>query len=141
MATEVGDPGSEHQALKWVLRGLGMLDMLALAGVFMPMLWTEQVNLQVGLGALPTGPLTGYLIRTTSALYALHGAMMFWISFDVARYRPLIAFLAWAALIHGALLAGIDLTEGMPVWWTAIEGPGFALTGVVVLLLLRRQTR
>lgn len=141
MSTEVGDPDSGNRALKWVLRGFGILDMLALIVVLMPLRWSEQFNLLLGLGPLPIGPLTGYLIRTTSALYALHGALIFWISFDVARYRPLIVFLAWVALIHGALIVGIDLTEGMPVWWTAVEGPGFAATGLIVLLLLRRHAR
>jgi hypothetical protein len=62
--------------------------------------------------------------------------MIVFMSFDVVRYRPLIAFLATAALVHGGVMLGIDLAEGMPAWWTALEGPAFAATGAVALTLL-----
>jgi hypothetical protein len=76
-----------------------------------------------------------YLARSASALYALHGALVLFLSFDVPRYWRLITFLAVAALVHGAVMTGIDLAAGMPVAWTLGEGPCFAATGAVVLLL------
>jgi hypothetical protein len=116
-----------------VLRVLGCVDLLALVAVVMPREWMAQGHAWAGLGELPPAPIVGYLARSASFLYALHGAAVVFISFDVARYRPLITFLAAAALVHGAVMLGIDLAEGMPLWWTAVEGPGFAATGVAVL--------
>ena len=80
-----------------------------------------------------------YLVRSTSALYALHGAMIVFISFDVPRYERLIRFLALAALVHGAVLFGIDIAERMPPLWRFGEGPAFAATGAVVLWLLAQR--
>jgi hypothetical protein len=105
----------------------------------MPRSWMAAAYTFVGLGAFPDPPLVGYLVRSASALYALHGAMILFVSFDIERYRPLIRFLAVAALIHGAAMMGIDLGEGMPWYWTLSEGPAFAATGAVVLVLLRQS--
>jgi hypothetical protein len=60
--------------------------------------------------------------------------MILFVSCDVRRYGRLITFLAVAALVHGLILFGVDVAEGMPRWWTAAEGPCFAATGAVVLL-------
>lgn len=117
------------------LRVLGVVDLLALLAVVMPRRWMEWGHVWAGLGEIPEGPLVGYLARSASALYGLHGAMILFISFDVRRYWRLITFLAVAALVHGAVMFGIDVAEGMPRWWTTVEGAGFAATGAVVLLL------
>jgi hypothetical protein len=116
-----------------VLRALGVLDLLALGAVFLPLHWMAVAHAWLGLGTMPEGPLVGYLARSASALYALHGALILFLSFDVRRYWSLITFLAVLAVLHGAVMLGIDIAEGMPVWWTAIEGLGFAGTGAVVL--------
>ena len=92
----------------------------------------------LGLGNLPDAPMVGYLTRSASALYGLHGAMILFVSFDVRRYERLIKFLAIAALIHGAVMLAIDLAVGMPWFWTLFEGPGFAMTGIVVLMAKRQ---
>ena len=123
------------RAVAMVLRAFGALDLCALVAVFLPLRWLAAAHAAVGLGALPHGPLVGYLARSASALYALHGAAVLFISFDVRRYWKLITFLAAVALLHGAIMLGIDLAEGMPVWWTSVEGLGFAATGGVVLLV------
>jgi hypothetical protein len=117
-----------------VLRALGLLDLCALGAVVLPARWMAAGHAGAGLGPLPPRPLVGYLARSASALYALHGALVLFLSFDVRRYGPVITFLAAAALFHGAVMLGIDLAEGMPFWWTALEGAAFAAGGVVVLL-------
>ena len=118
-----------------VLRGLGCLDLLALLTVVLPRPWIELAHEWAGLGALPEGPVVGYLIRSASALYALHGAAAVYLSFDVVRYWGLIRFLGLAALIHGAVMLGIGINEGMPLWWQCVEGPAFSATGAVMLFL------
>ena len=117
-----------------VLRAFGVLDLCALGAVFLPLRWMAAAHAWLGLGPMPEGPLVGYLARSASALYALHGAAVFFISFDVRRYWRLITFLAAVALLHGAIMLGIDLAERMPMWWTSVEGLGFAATGAVVLI-------
>jgi hypothetical protein len=37
-------------------------------------------------------------------------------------------------LARGGLMFGIDLVVGMPAWWTTLEGPAFAATGLMVLI-------
>ncbi|MES2792832.1 MAG: hypothetical protein V4719_24675 [Planctomycetota bacterium] len=125
--------------LIWGLRLLGIIDMLALIAVVMPLEWMSRVNDLCGLGPFPDSRIVGYLARTTSALYALHGALVIFISGDVVRYRPLITFLSIAAIVHGVILLGIDLSAGMPFFWTLLEAPSFAATGVVVLWLQHRK--
>ena len=64
--------------------------------------------------------------------------LVLFISCDVTRYRPLITFLALAAIIHAAVLLGIDLSVGMPFFWTLLEAPSFTATGLAILWLARR---
>jgi hypothetical protein len=127
-----------QRALVVVLRLLGILDLLALIAVVAPFDLMQASTTWSGLGPLPGDPVFNYLARSASAMYALHGATILFISFDVPRYERLIRFLAWVALGHGAVIVGIDLAAGMPAWWTAIEGPAFAATGLIVLAVHRR---
>jgi hypothetical protein len=126
-------------ALALVLRALGVLDLLALAAVLLPTGWMAAAHAWAGLGTMPEGPVVGYLARSASVLYALHGATVLFISFDVERYQRLITLLAVVALAMGAVMLGIDLAEGMPAWWTLAEGPGIIVTGAVVLAVQRSE--
>ncbi len=129
-----------RSALVVVLRLFGTLDLLAILAVLMPDEWMARGHQWLGLGELPRAPIVGYLTRSASALYALHGATILFISTDTVRYARLITFLAIVALIHGAIMLGIDLAAGMPVWWTLLEGPAIVATGTVVLALQREKT-
>ena len=111
--------------------------MLALAAVVAPRSWLAWGHAWCGLGELPDMPVVGYLARSASALYALHGLMVVYMSGDVQRYWGLIRFLAMLALLHGLVMWGIDIAEGMPRWWAWLEGPSFAATGLIVLLCQR----
>lgn len=103
----------------------------------MPRPWIEAAHRLLGLGEMPAAPIVAYLARSTSALYAMHGAILIFVSFDVGRYDGLIRFLAAAAMVHGAALVAIDCAAGMPLYWTVLEGPCFAATGAAVLALRR----
>lgn len=117
-----------------LLRVLGVTDMVAFIAVLMPVSWIEYGHQTAGLGDFPDVPIANYLARSASALYALHGLMVVYMSFDVQRYWLLIRFLARIAVLHGFVMLGIDLAVGMPVWWIALEGPAFAATGLIVLV-------
>ncbi|MCA9141543.1 MAG: hypothetical protein H6823_17955 [Planctomycetaceae bacterium] len=115
------------------LRVLGSIDMLAFVAVVMPTAWIQWGHHWSGLGEFPTAPIASYLARSASALYALHGLMVVYMSLDVRRYWPLIRLLARLSIAHGIVMLSIDLAVGMPVWWTVLEGPAFAVTGLIVL--------
>jgi hypothetical protein len=121
-----------------VLRCMGALDCCALLAVCLPREWMQSLCVVLTGVAFPAVPVAWYLARSTSLLYALHGAMAVFISFDVPYYWRLIRFLALAAVAHGGLILAIDLSSGMPVWWSGIEGPCFAVTGLIMLGLMRR---
>jgi hypothetical protein len=137
---------AEHAAscrplsLIFCLRLLGCIDLLALIAVVMPLEWMSRINELCGLEAFPDSQIIGYLARTTSALYAVYGALMLFISCDVVRYRPLIRFMGIVAFVHGIVLLGIDISVGMPLFWTMLEGPAFAAMGLVVIWLQRSNS-
>ena len=136
-----GDSAERFTTVQWALRGLGVLDLCALFAFVMPREWIAIGHSTTGLGDLPVGPLIGYLVRSASFLYAMHGLFMLYLSFDVPRYWSLIRFLACIKVLHGVIMLSIDLREGMPLWWTIAEGPGFAATGLIVLLALAVDSR
>lgn len=127
-----------QRQLALFLRAIGGLDLCALLAVAMPFHWMDQAHRFFGMGPMPAQPVVGYLARSASALYALHGAMLVLISFDVERYRPLIRFLGLAAFVHGAVVLAIDASEPLPVWWRFGEAPCYLAMGAAVLLLERR---
>jgi hypothetical protein len=127
----------QQRFLALVLSSFGCFDCLALIAVLLPGSVLHAASLRLGLAPLPADPLVGYLARSASLMYALHGATVLFVSFDMLRYWELIRFLALLAIVHGLLILGIDLAEGMPGWWQIVEGPSFSLTGIVVLLLQR----
>ena len=124
-----------ERLLVLVLRLFGCMDLLAFLAILLPRQRMAQGHAWAGVGDLPTGPLVGYLCRSAAFLYGLHGAVVFFISFDLDRYWQLIRFLVVAALVHGAVMLAIDVSEGMPLWWTVLEGPAITATGLVVLLM------
>ncbi|MDA0833205.1 MAG: hypothetical protein O2955_11675 [Planctomycetota bacterium] len=127
--------------LKRVLRILGVIDLLALIAVFMSRAQMASLHDWSGLESFPEGTVVGYLARSASLMYALHGALILYLSTDVVRYAAVIRFLGFAALVHGAAVFAIDMIEAMPMWWRWVEGPCFATTGLIVLLMQRRLPR
>ncbi len=125
----------------WLLRFLGVIDLLALGAVFMPETWMAYLHHAMGLGQLPTVPLVDYLTRSASLLYAVHGSILVLVSLDINRYRPLILFVAWVSIVHGAMLWVIDLWAGLPWWWTWTEGPIYSSVAALVLVLLPKESQ
>ena len=118
------------------LRLFGAVDLLALGAAAMPFAWMEETHARLGFGVLPHGPVVEYLARHVSLWYAVHAATLLYLSTDVARYRPVIRFLAWLGLAFVACLAAVNLTSGLPAWWAAAQLAGGGFGCVVVLVLL-----
>jgi hypothetical protein len=127
-------------ALVWYLRGYAVVLLAALPALVVPAQWLAAAYEWLGLGNWPALPLLEYLARSASAIYALVGALMLVMSFDVARYRPLILILGWVSVPGSVYLLLLDLMIGLPWWWVLLEGPVVLLTGVVLLVLARRPS-
>ncbi|MCL4785396.1 MAG: hypothetical protein KJ070_01180 [Verrucomicrobia bacterium] len=91
------------------------------------------------LGELPHVPIVGYLTRSLSAIYALHGALLVFIASDVRRFLPVVRFLAVAGVVFGAVMLGIDYFVGMSVPWMVGEGPSVVVFSAVILWLTGRK--
>ena len=118
--------------------GVGL--MLATIAVFLPVALMATLHQWLGLGDFPDAPITIYLARSTSLLYAMHGAVMFFVAWDFERCEPLVPLLGWLHVVLGIAMIGVDLNAGMPLYWTAGEGLPIALTGGAILWLNDRST-
>ncbi len=129
---------NNHRALIILLRIVGVSACTALIACVMPTTWIETTHKRLGLGDFPDAPITQYLARSISALYAIFGGLAIVISTDVQRYSPIIRFFAYVRLVFGLVITGIDWVVGMPSYWTLFEGPPTVVFGVVLVLLARR---
>jgi len=129
--------------LRFVLRWVGSVALIAIVAVVMPYAWMDAIHRALGMGPLPDQPVVGYLARSLSAFYAMFGGMLWRLSFDVRRYRPVLGYIGVATVVFGLTLIGIDWLEGMPGFWKMGEGPITVLLGVILLVLLRniRETQ
>ena len=132
---------SSERWLQFLLRALGVFDLLALAGVIMPEHCMAIVHAWLGMGELPEGPVVGYLARSASLMYAQHAVVFLFLSRDVRRYRPLISLMAVVAIVSGVAMLAIDLWTRIPMFWTVIEGPGYIVLAVAVLWLQSRSQK
>lgn len=107
----------------------------------MPTAWMADTHQWLRLGDFPDAPITQYLARSISALYAVLGGLVILASTDVVRYAPVIRFLTYVTLAFAVLITGIDSMAGLPTYWTLFEGPSIFLLGIIMLLLVRRVQR
>lgn len=124
--------------LRVLLAVLGCGLMVATVPIFFPVNLMATIHGWLGLGEFPDQPITIYLARSTSLLYAIHGLLMVIVSFDLNRYWPLVPVFGWLHVVIGLLMLGIDLTTPMPWYWTAAEGIPISLAGLVIIWLYRR---
>lgn len=128
----------EERSLVLFLRFNAVLLLIAIVPALMPLEWMAAVHRALGLGELPDGLIVSYLTRSLSAMYAVHGAIVYFVSLDVRRHLPVVKCLAWLAIIFGGGMVVLDVSIGMPALWTLGEGPVVIAMGLVVLALARR---
>lgn len=115
------------------LRVVGAVSGSAALCAVMPLRCMDAVHRALGMGPLPSQPIVEYLARSTSAFYALLGALLWAVSFDLARYRPLVRKLGFGFIALGALLLMTDIQTDMPRFWQVAEGPIDTLFGVILI--------
>jgi len=124
--------------LRVLLRIIGGVELLAIPFIVLPLEQMAFIHDRVlTQGAMPEGKVVEYMARGLSVLYAVHGAIVIFLSSDVARYRPVIVFLGKLHIVLGLVMLAADLSIGWPWWWVVVEGPGILLGGVLVYWLAR----
>lgn len=127
-----------EKILKWLLYVLGGMAVTAVVPMVMPFAWMQALNDGLGLGPLDDTPLTQYLTRSLSAVYAHLGVLVIYLARDVRRYRQLLVFVGWLTGLLGVALTAIDFAIGMPASWSWGEGPPTVVCAAVIVWLARQ---
>lgn len=125
----------------WLLRLVGSVELLAFFAVVMPRTWMEATHGWLGLGEMPDGAIIMFMIRQAAFTYGLHGVLLWFLSSDVVRFRLLVLFTGVSYLLAGPVFFLIDLTSGMPWFWTAGDTVSCLFVGLALLWLNRNQAR
>ena len=124
----------------WLLRLAGAVELFAFVAVVMPRSWMEIAHAWLGLGELPTGPITMFMIRQASYTYGMHAISLFVIASNVVRYRAFVILNGISFLVAALVFFLIDETSGMPWWWTLGDTLGCGCFGIALLLLSRKNS-
>ncbi len=133
--------GSAEKILVILLRFNAALLLMALLPLVMPFAWMDAIHRWLEMGELPAVPIVQYLARSVSLLYAIHGALLFYVALDVRRFLPVVRFLAVLDIALGFGLLALDWTVGMPIYWIIGEGPLIVAMGAIFLWLVARVER
>jgi hypothetical protein len=118
--------------LVFLLRCGAVLTGSAFLALFLPVEWMASTHRWLGLGEFPRMPIVDYLARSVAAFYGFHGVLLFVISTDVLRFRPLVWYVAVMNVLFGFILLAIDIHAGLPGYWIAFEGPPVIGIGLLV---------
>ena len=124
---------SKEKILVIILRITALMLLTALFAVFLPYDVMAEIHEQIGLGQFPKLPILNYLTRSVSLFYAMHGAILLFISFDVMKYFAFLKFFIYLGVVFGVFMFFIDLLAPMPSNWIYGEGP--FIVGLSILFL------
>src|SRR5271165_423206 len=105
-------PNASERLLRFLLRYLGSVSLVALVAVVMPQAWMDSAHRWLGMGPLPAVPIVGYLARSASLFYALQGSLLWFLSMNPRRHRPVLRFLSVLFLCFGLVILGVDQAVG-----------------------------
>ena len=136
-------PGSHTRmtALTVILRLVGLIALTAFFAMVLPGAWMASTHRALGFGEWPQTPVFEYLARSIAALYGFHGGLLVLISGDPARHAAIVKYMAVMYVAFGLIVLAIDLEAGLPMWWTAAEGPPLVMIGVLIAFLARDLRR
>ena len=129
---------NDEKLLRILLRIIAVVEMTAIGAVVMPHEWMSVIHKALGMGDLPEMPIMGYLTRSLSAFYAMQGALLFYLTFDLRRSLHVVAFISKIGMVFGVAMMGIDFAVGMPWYWKWGEGPFIIVMFSVILWLVAR---
>jgi hypothetical protein len=116
--------------------------LLAAPCALLPFAWMDAVHREaLGLGTLPELPITRYMARSLSLVYAVHGVVVLFVVLNWERYRSAVPLLAWLHVGLGCAMLAVDWNAGVPWWWAAGEGPPLVGFALLVLAVNRRANR
>jgi hypothetical protein len=130
-----GRTSRTHVWLQTLLILSGLLLLLAVIPVFFSIRTMSFIHEWLGMGEFPDRPITVYLARSTSALYAMQGAIMIFVGLRLRQLWIMVPLIAVLHLWLGLTLLCVDLTAPMPWYWTCAEGPSVIAVGLVFLWL------
>lgn len=131
-------PETAQRLLTWLLYIMGGMMAFAFVPVVMPTAWMAEIADWLGVGPLPRTPLTEYLTRSLSAIYAVFGLLTLYLARHAARYLDLIIVVGWLTITLGVMLTVLDFGIGMPPSWSWGEGPPTIVAGWAFVWLARR---
>ena len=128
-------PIERERWLAWLLRAAGACEILAFFAVAMPRSWMEASHAWLGMGEMLVSPLLMFMIRQASYTYGMHGVSLWVLAADVRRFRPLIILNGVSFTLAAPVFYLIDVTAGIPWWWTISDVTGCGLFGAALLWL------
>ncbi|MFK8115444.1 MAG: hypothetical protein AB8B91_24825 [Rubripirellula sp.] len=129
---------SHDRNLKWFLRIVGGVSLLAFGAAVMPEKWIVEIAQALGFDPFPDSPLTFYLARNLSLLYGFVGGLLIIVSMDLPRYRALIRWFALGTILFGVLQLVVDTMAGVPAWWSLGESLSTFFGGILLFWLQNR---
>jgi hypothetical protein len=132
---------NRQRLLAWLLLFAGAIEVLAFVAVIMPRSWMEASHAWLGLGEMPSGSITMFMIRQASYTYGMHGISLWILASDVERFRALVMLNGISFLLAAPVFFLIDHTSGLPLWWTLGDTAACGFFGVALLWLNRRDGR
>ena len=132
-----GEAQGNLRLQKIILRLMALVALPVLPAVFAPRLTVEKLSWTLGFGEPPHVPLIYYLAAGGSLVYLLSAGLLWMLSSDVVRYRPLVVFVAVACMAVAPVFVWLDANLGMPRWWLLMDALSCLVGGAVLLWALR----
>lgn len=122
---------------KALLRFTAIILFTGLPGALLPGIAAEKFSWLMDLGQPPLGPLMIYLSGNAGFIYVVLGVLVWAISNDPVRHRPLVVLMGWLLVIGGPAYLSIDLQAGLPAWWIALDSVACLAVGSGILWACR----
>jgi hypothetical protein len=116
-----------------LLRFAALVQFTALPGVILPRVALGKLSWLMGLGEPPLVPLMIYMTGGCAYVFLAEGVLLWLLSYDVVRYRPLVIASGWIYLVGGPAFLWIDLHAGLPWWWVVMDSVSCLLIGIGLL--------
>lgn len=125
--------------LKFLLRVLGWICVLALIPFIMPRRWLEIGHQCLGLGEFPGAPIAEYLARSVSALCVFYGGLLLLLASNVQQFISIIRYQALAIMTFSALGIFAGMRAGVPAWMVIADAFGCWIFLVPIFILTQRM--